>query len=122
MGLVTSKAVVLLFAGYTLLSVAGLLLLRVNVGDAVSVVRGGEGGMQPVVLAAAGMIFYAVSFALWLAILTRVPLTRAYPTSVGLTLVFTTFGAWALLDEHVGARELAGAATVFLGVWLLTGH
>lgn len=118
----TSRTTVLLFAAYTVLSVAGLLLLRGNVSGAVAAVRGGGGGLQAVVLTAGGIVCYMAGFAFWLVILSRVPLTRAYPTAVGLTLVFTTGTAWALLGEKVGLRELAGAVAVFLGVWLLTAR
>lgn len=111
-----------LFAGYTLLSVAGLVLLRANVAPAVAAFRGegSEGAAQPVVLTVTGMLCYFAGFGLWLAILARVPLSRAYPTAVGLTLVFTTLVAWTLLHERIGLREVVGVGAVFVGVWLLT--
>jgi len=117
---VTGRVTAILFAGYTVLSVAGLVLLRANVAPAVAAIRGAGDGPQPVVLTATGMVCYVAGFGLWLAILARVPLTRAYPTAVGLTLVFTTVIAWTLLDEKIGVREIAGIVAVFVGVWLLT--
>jgi multidrug transporter EmrE-like cation transporter len=110
----------LLFGGYTVLSVVGLVLLRANVASAAAGLRGDGGGLQAIALTIAGMTCYLVGFALWLAILARVPLSRAYPTAVGLTLVFTTFAAWVVLDEDVGLKELGGATAVFIGIWLLT--
>jgi len=117
-----SRTTVGLFAGYTLLSVAGLVLLRTYVGAAATAVRGGpEGGdLHDVLLAGAGVVCYLSGFGLWLAILARVPLTRAYPTAVGLTLVFTTLAAGVLLNEKVGVREVVGTAAVFVGIWVLS--
>jgi drug/metabolite transporter (DMT)-like permease len=120
---VSARTTVALFAGYTLLSVAGLVLLRANVSDGVATLRGTHGagtGATPVGLSAVGVACYVSGFGLWLAILARVPLSRAYPTAVGLTLVFTTLLAGLFLHERIGPRELAGALVVFVGIWLLT--
>jgi drug/metabolite transporter (DMT)-like permease len=115
-----SRTTVALFAGYTLLSVAGLLLLRNYIDAAYSAARGDGGAAHDVVLAAVGVLCYLSGFGMWLAILARVPLTRAYPTAIGLTLVFTTLAAWALLHEKVGVREVVGILAVFVGIWILS--
>jgi drug/metabolite transporter (DMT)-like permease len=120
---VNGRTTVALFAGYTLLSVAGLVLLRANVADAYGTLRGARSedtGPSSLWLAAAGVACYVSGFGLWLAILARVPLSRAYPTAVGLTLVFTSLVAGLFLNERIGLREVAGAVAVFLGIWLLT--
>ena len=108
-----------LFAGYTLLSVCGLMLLKVNVSDGVATLRGAGGSTVPVLLSAVGAACYISGFGLWLAILSRVPLSRAYPVAVGLTLLFTSLGAVFVLKEKAGLREGLGAIAIFVGVCLL---
>ena len=108
-----------LFGGYTLLSVCGLLLLKANISAGVAVARGEGGGLRPVALTATGAVCYVAGFGLWLAILSRVPLSRAYPVAVGLTLLFTTVAAVVLLKEKAGIREGLGAVAIFIGVCLL---
>lgn len=113
-----TRSTLLLFMGYTSLSVCGLLLLKSSGGPAAQALRDGVPAW-PVLLAVTGAACYAAGFGLWLVILARVPLTRAYPIAVGLTLVGTTVAAVLLLRERVGPRELAGTSAVFVGVWLL---
>ena len=108
-----------LFVGYTLLSVCGLLLLKANVSTGVATLRGQGGGLRPVLLGAVGAVCYVAGFGLWLAILSKVPLSRAYPVAVGLTLACTTAAAVVLLKEKAGTREAVGVVAIFIGVCLL---
>ena len=113
-------SVVVAFLAYVVLSVAGLVLLRANLADAVALVRSGDYLSRGVVLGAGGALCYAVSFALWLVVLANVPLSQAYPLAVGSTLAFSSLLAWALLDERMTVRLVAGIVTIFVGVVLVT--
>ena len=120
--LVTSVrgAVVLAFLAYVVLSVAGLVLLRANLGEAAADVRSGNLGSGSVLLGALGASCYAISFALWLIVLASVPLSQAYPLAVGSTLAFSSVLAWLLLGEQMSVRLVAGILTVFAGVVLIS--
>ena len=104
-----------LFAAYVATSSFGLLLLK----RSLSRIRAAGGAMLVVspdtLLLAAGFALYVVSFALWVRILARLPLSTAYPVAIGLTLAFSTTGAVLLLGERVGALKLAGMLLVFAG-------
>ena len=115
-----SAAVVGAFAGYVVLGVVGLLLLRANLSTAATLVRSGELVRGPVLLAVLGALSYGASFVLWLVVLARVPLSVAYPIAVGVTLAFSTLFAWLLLREPMSLRLLLGIAMIFLGVTLVS--
>jgi multidrug transporter EmrE-like cation transporter len=115
-----SAAVVGSFAGYVVLGVLGLLLLRANLSTAAALVRAGELVRGPVLLAALGALSYGASFVLWLVVLARVPLSIAYPIAVGVTLAFSTLFAWLLLREPMSVRLLLGIALIFSGVTLVS--
>lgn len=111
---------VAMFIVYAILSAAALLLIRRFAAEALTALKSGGWGARSVIFAAEGVAFYSCSFLIWLGILTRSPVSRAYPIGVGLTLVLTTIGARFMLGETLGARTLAGMAAVFLGVLLLS--
>jgi len=113
---------ILLFAAYTLTSVVGLLLLkhalplvRVDWPAALSV-------SSPMLLLAAGACLYISSFAVWMIILARQELSSAYPTAVGLTLVFSTIGAAVLLSEALTVVRIVGIGLIFIGILLVTRY
>ncbi|WP_158545934.1 multidrug efflux SMR transporter [Blastococcus sp. TF02A-30] len=115
-----SPLVVGAFAGYVVLGVVGLVLLRAHIGTAASLVRSGELLRGPVLLAALGALSYATSFVLWLVVLARVPLSVAYPIAVGATIAMSTLLAWLLLHEPMSVRLVLGLVTIVVGVALVS--
>jgi multidrug transporter EmrE-like cation transporter len=111
---------VLLFATYVATSSIGLLLLKQ------SLTRIGAAGHSfslvtaDTVLFSAGFVLYVFSFVLWIRILSRLPLSIAYPAAVGLTLAFTTTGAALMLGERFGIVRIAGVLLIFAGCLALS--
>lgn len=66
------------------------------------------------------LVVYCGLTLLWVWILTRVPLSRAYPFVV-LAFVFTPFLAWLLFDERIDVWYVAGMALILIGLGLLVG-
>jgi drug/metabolite transporter (DMT)-like permease len=62
-----------------------------------------------------GFVAYGVSSLLWLFVLSRLPLSYAYPM-VALNYVFVTILAWLVLSEVVPPRRILGLAIIFVGV------
>lgn len=110
----------ILFAVYTVASVAGLLLLKAHMAAAVQAIRDGIVVRIDVVLVVVGAGLYVLSFLVWLVILSRLELSVAYPIAIGLTLVCSTIAATVLLGEAISPTRAAGIGIVFLGVWLIT--
>ena len=115
-----SGAVIGAFAGYVVLGVLGLVLLRANLATAAALVRAGELTRGPVLLALVGALSYGTSFVLWLIVLARVPLSVAYPIAVGVTIAVSTLFAWMLLREPMSLRLLLGLVLIVAGVTLVS--
>ncbi len=72
---------------------------------------------SPLILGGLGL--YALSMAIWLAVLSRVPLSLAYPM-VAIGYVFTVLLAWLVLGEGVPGQRWAGVAAIMFGVILIS--
>lgn len=94
----------------------GLALMKLHLAPARSCVLSGTLLDNSVMLAAAGIGLYVASFLLWLTIVTKMPLTYAYPMSVGITLLATSLLAIFFLAETISLFRLIGMAMILLGV------
>ena len=67
---------------------------------------------------AGGMACYVMSLAVWIAGLSRVPVSVAYPMlSVG--YIVNAVGAWLLFGESITAQKLVGIGFIVVGVYLV---
>lgn len=73
---------------------------------------------SPVVWLAIGG--YALMFLLWMLILQRSELNRAF-TLTGLAYVFVPVGAWFLFGEEIGWTRAVGIGLIIAGVTLMGG-
>lgn len=62
-----------------------------------------------------GLVLFAVSALFWLVVLSRVPLSVAYP-SVGMSYVFVVLFSRLWLHEQVPALRWVGVAIVVIGI------
>ena len=67
----------------------------------------------------AGLSLYAVSFFLYMFILSRLQLHVVYPITVGATLILITLASHLLLREAVTTIQIVGIATILIGVILV---
>lgn len=68
-----------------------------------------------------GFAAYGISLVVWIAALTRVPVTIAYPMlSIGYVINALIARFW--LGESLGTTGWAGMGFIIVGVWLLTRH
>ncbi|HTY72690.1 MAG TPA: EamA family transporter [Actinomycetes bacterium] len=111
--------VAILFVGYTLLSVAGIVLVKKWLPEAQTDVGAGRWNTAPVWWSAVGATAYVSSFLLWMVLLTRAPLSVAYPVAVGATLCLTLVASLWLFKERPTAVQLLGSAFVLLGIALI---
>ena len=65
------------------------------------------------------LIFYIVSFVVWLFILSKVKLTIAYP-ALSLIYIFVITGSWLFFKETVSVVQLVGLALIFAGFLFLS--
>jgi drug/metabolite transporter (DMT)-like permease len=104
-------------------AVAGQLILKYAIGRMnLSMEETGPVGYYvrlfttPLVLL--GFLMYGVSSLFWLFILSKLPLSLAYPL-VSMGYVLVVFFSWLLLREQVGIGRMLGVAVICCGVALL---
>jgi drug/metabolite transporter (DMT)-like permease len=66
-----------------------------------------------------GLGLYVLGAVAWLTVLSRVPLSYAYPI-LAISYAFTPLLAWWIFGEHVPGLRWLGIATIFLGVILVS--
>jgi multidrug transporter EmrE-like cation transporter len=111
-----------LFAAYTVTSVIGLLLLKHSLPLVRTDWPAGLSVDAAMLLLVSGACLYIASFVVWVVILARQELSSAYPTAIGLTLVFSTAGAAVLLGEALSVARVIGIGLIFFGILLVTRY
>ena len=66
-----------------------------------------------------GLGCYAVSVAVWIAALSRVEVSLAYPF-LSLGYVLNSLAAWYLFGEALNLQRVLAISVIIVGVWLLT--
>lgn len=110
---------ILLFSAYAFASVTSLLVVKMWLPVARTNWSEGIFLGLPAILVISGAALYVVSFLIWMFILARYDLTLAYPTAIGLTLVFSSLAASFLLGETLSLAKLSGIALIFAGIVLV---
>jgi drug/metabolite transporter (DMT)-like permease len=100
-----------------------LLLSSLSAAGGQLLIKSGSSGRASVLSFAnpavgGGLALYGLGAALWIAALSRAPLTQAYPYTA-LTFVLVFIGGAALFGETVPLAALAGVAFVLIGLLLL---
>jgi multidrug transporter EmrE-like cation transporter len=73
-------------------------------------------GLQPFVWV--GITCYVISVAVWIAALSRVEVSLAYPF-LSLGYVVNAIAAWYLFGENLSAQRVLAIGVIIVGVWLL---
>jgi multidrug transporter EmrE-like cation transporter len=108
---------VLLNAAAQLLLKAGTRVLGVIDVRAGALVNSAWGvATQPYVLG--GLVCYVLSVAIWIAALSRVDVSLAYPM-LSLGYIVNALAAWALFGEALTPAKLAGILVILTGVVIL---
>src|SRR3989338_1348563 len=66
-----------------------------------------------------GLLLYAVSFFLYVFVLSRLQLHVVYPIAAGTTLVLITLASYLLLKETITIIQIIGIAAILIGVILV---
>lgn len=104
----------LLFSNIILL-VCGQVLFKIGLQR--------SGGLQWVKLLQspaiwAGFLLYGIATILWFAVLSRLPLSVAYPLQ-SLAYVLALLPAFFLFGESISATKLAGVVVILIGTYLI---
>ena len=75
---------------------------------------------NPFVIAAVASL--GAGMLLWLKIISKVELSRAYPINIALTVLITSFVAVGLFEESMTWMKFTGIALIIVGLWaVITG-
>lgn len=66
-----------------------------------------------------GFVCYGLSAVLWIAVVSNVDLSLAYPM-VSLAYVLVFLASWLFLGEHISAMRLAGLVIIVAGVLVIS--
>lgn len=114
-----TQSVAAILAASILLGIVGQLFLKAGVSSFGTVAFNASLLrllLSPKVLA--GIAAYVISSLLWLYVLSRMPLSIAYPTlAAGYILIEIL--SFFLFQEPLTAHKVAGAVVIALGIWLL---
>jgi multidrug transporter EmrE-like cation transporter len=109
-----------LFAIYTIASTVGLVVVKSTLPKLQLVALPGSLLTSASLQFAGGFVLYVMSFAVWIVILARFPLSVAYPIAIGLTMAGSAMAAVVVLDEAFGALKLFGFILIFGGTVMLS--
>jgi multidrug transporter EmrE-like cation transporter len=110
----------ILFLSYAAGSVLGLILMRL--GLPVLRVNFASKAFQlyPALLSASGICIYLLSFLVWLTILSRNELSKAFPIAIALTFCGTTIAGAVWLREQLTLVQMLGCGVILIGVVLVS--
>lgn len=108
------------------LSSSAQLMLKAGMSSATvaSALTGGQGlarvgvaiASSPYVIG--GLVVFAASVLVWLAVLSKVDVSQAYP-AIALGIAVTAVGGHLLFGEHLSAQRIAGIGLIALGVFVV---
>jgi multidrug transporter EmrE-like cation transporter len=93
-----------LLVAYVLVSMLGLHLLKTSAGTVLSL---------SFVL---GLGCYGAGFALWYLMLTKLPLSTAFPLAAGALIIGTQLVGHMVLGEVLGPRHMVGVLLIAIGI------
>ena len=104
---------------YTACSASGLILLKKNLGGVEDAISRGQLAQVFSPGLFAGAALYAVSFGMWLFIVSRAAISSVFPIAMGLSVIAIMAGSVFALGEHVGLLKAVGTGLVLLGIGLI---
>jgi len=66
-----------------------------------------------------GLFLFAVSFFLWLFIISRLKLSIAYPISTSLSFCFIILASWFIFKEQLLPIQILGIIIIIVGIFLV---
>lgn len=108
-------SLIALIVSGTLSGLASVLLRLAALRDAAS----SAGEWVPLLFRTAAMGSYGIGFVLYALALRKASLGLAYPLMVGVSIL-VVLAFTALHEQVLRPTQLAGAAVIFIGIWLVT--
>lgn len=103
---------------YVLASSLGMVLIKKGGSD--TYIHFGKSGLnfQISCTIIIGIVFYVLSFLLWIYILQLFNLTYISPIAYGITYVFIMIFSYILLKESVNKEQIIGVVLIVMGIFI----
>ncbi len=101
---------------YVLASAMGMVLMKKGGHDTQFTLSKSVFGFQITWMMIFGIIFYIVSFLLWMYILQLFNLTYISPVAYGITYIFIMIFSRIFLGEHINKTQIIGVALIICGI------
>ena len=115
---INKRMIYVLFIIYVLFSASGLVLFKSGAEESAVLSIFGFSITFKMIL---GIVFYGVSFLLWLYIVIKLNLTFAMPLSVALVNLLVIIESCLILKEKVSVKQGIGIFIILIGVIIVTG-
>ena len=106
----------IVFVIYALLSVTGLLLIKVGTADTSMTIQEGLFNLQTSPKFVIGFIIYICSFLLSIYVIKQMKLSLFYPVATGTILLLTCILSFFILKESIGTFQVVGIVLILCGV------
>ena len=110
---------ILLFLLYICLSAGGLILFKLGSKGAMFHLQSDRFTVSISWVMVLGIVCYALSFLLWLGIVSALELSYAMPLSVGLVNILVLIGSSLVLNETISIMQWIGVCIIIVGLFIM---
>lgn len=108
----------LLLIIYVLASAIGMVFIKKGGSDTSFILDKGRFQIQVSWVILCGIVFYLVSFILWMFILQLFNLTYISPVAYGITYIFIMIFSYIFLNEYIRKEQLIGVLLIVAGIFI----
>lgn len=119
MKLKRNNMIIFLFLLYVCLSAGGLILFKLGSKNAAFHFQSTHFTISLSWIMLLGVVFYALSFILWLLIVSALDLSFAMPLSVGLVNILVFIGSSLVLKESITIMQWVGILVIAFGLFIM---
>ena len=106
-------------AVYLIFTVTALVLMKLGGGQLAFRVNTEKLNLEISWISLLGMLFYMISFVIWIIIIPKFNLSYLVPLTVGITQVLTLLAALLIFKEALSAYKLIGIFLIIAGVVIM---
>jgi drug/metabolite transporter (DMT)-like permease len=110
---------IILMLVYLACSTSGLVLIRLGAATASCTLKAGQIQLSLSGYSLAGICLYAISFLLWMTLLSRFQLSYIAPVLSGASYILILLAAFFILHETIGRLQLLGASIILCGIIIM---
>ncbi len=112
-------AIIIFVALYLLFSCVGMVLIKYGSANNAFVIAGRIFSLKLDFYTVVGLVFYLLSFVMWVVVLQKFKLSYISPLVSGISYVLIILLSLIVLHEKISGFQWAGIGVIFIGVILM---